>query len=118
MGEPIDGKGPLLQGTFPVPFARAAQHLISSAAAVSSSVFSCRCRSWRNVDADVTMVGLVGERRRQLQEFLARMIRARKIWRRGSGRDLRADKAPGGTCEYFRDENNNVVVPDDSVTRA
>jgi hypothetical protein len=79
MGEPIDGKGPLLQGTFTVPFARAAQHLISSAAAVSSSVFSpvpaaarrCRCRRWRNVDADVTMVGLV-ERRCQLQEFLAR----------------------------------------------
>jgi hypothetical protein len=57
------------------------------------------------------MVGL-GERRRQLQEFLARTIRPRKIWRRGSGRDLqgaRADKVPRRTSEYFRDENKNVA---------
>src|SRR6267154_2535097 len=98
MGEPIDGKGPLAQGPSPMPYRnspppahsrqRVGAPLDLGVRALHTFLTCCRGQRLgifagsgvgksvllsmlaRNVDADITVIGLVGERGREVQEFL------------------------------------------------
>ena len=98
MGEPIDGKGPLPQGASPMPFRntpppahsrqRVGAPLDLGVRALNTFITCCRGQRMgifsgsgvgksvllsmlaRNVNADVTVIGLIGERGREAQEFL------------------------------------------------
>src|SRR6202035_2254668 len=98
LGEPIDGKGPLLFGPSPYPFRntpplaharrRVGAPLDFGVRALNAFLTCCRGQRMgifsgsgvgksvllamlaRNVTADITVIGLVGERGREVQEFL------------------------------------------------
>src|SRR3981189_1676976 len=98
MGEPIDGKGPLVQGPSPMPYRaspppahsrqRVGAPLDVGVRALNTFLTCCRGERLgifagsgvgksvllsmlaRNVDADITVIGLIGERGREVQEFL------------------------------------------------
>src|SRR5512138_842751 len=98
MGEPIDGKGPLPQSASPMPFRnspppaharkRVGAPLDLGVRAINTFLTCCRGQRLgifagsgvgksvllsmlaRNVDADITVIGLIGERGREVQEFL------------------------------------------------
>src|SRR5258706_1414086 len=97
-GEPIDGKGPLPPGPSPYPFRsapppaharrRVGAPLDLGVRCINTFLTCCRGQRMgifsgsgvgksvllsmlaRNVDADITVIGLVGERGREVQEFL------------------------------------------------
>src|ERR1017187_932010 len=97
MGEPIDGKGPLPQGASPMPFRnspppahsrkRVGAPLDLGVRSLNTFLTCCRGQRLgifsgsrvgesgllsmlaRNVDTDITGIGLVGERGREVQEF-------------------------------------------------
>src|ERR1700742_2221984 len=80
----------------------------------------------RNVDADITVIGLVGERGREVQEFLqddlgdAGLARSVVVVATSDEPALMRRQAAYLTlaiCEYFRDENKDVLCLMDSVTR-
>jgi flagellum-specific ATP synthase len=153
-GEPIDGKGPLLQGASPYafrnapPLAHARQRVgapldlgvralntfmtccrgqrlgIFSGSGVGKSVLLAMLA--RNVAADVTVIGLVGERGREVQEFLqddlgdAGLARSVVVVSTSDEPALMRRQAAHLTlaiAEYFRDEGQDVLVLMDSVTR-
>src|SRR6201986_5120595 len=98
MGEPIYGKGPLPQGGLPMPFRnspppahsrkRVGKPLDLGVRSLNTFLTCCRGQRMgifagsgvgksvllsmlaRNVDADISVIGLIGERGRQVQEFL------------------------------------------------
>ena len=108
MGEPIDGKGPLPPGPAPYPFRnspppaharmRVGAPLDLGVRALNTFLTCCRGQRMgifsgsgvgksvllsmlaRNVAADVSVIGLVGERGREVQEFLAGRSWARRAW--------------------------------------
>jgi flagellum-specific ATP synthase len=154
MGEPIDGKGPLPLGPSPYPFrsspppAHARQRVgapldlgvrvlntfttvcrgqrmgIFSGSGIGKSVLLSMLA--RNVAADVSVIGLVGERGREVQEFLqddlgaAGLARSVVVVSTSDEPALMRRQAAYLTlaiAEYFRDENKDVLVLMDSVTR-
>ena len=154
MGEPIDGKGPLPQGPSPVPYrnapppAHARQRVgapldlgvramntfltccrgqrlgIFSGSGVGKSVLLSMLA--RNVDADVSVIGLVGERGREVQEFLQDdlgdegLARSVVVVATSDEPALMRRQAAYLTlaiAEYFRDEDKDVLCLMDSVTR-
>ena len=154
LGEPIDGKGPLPQGPSPVPFrntpppAHARQRvgppLDLGVRAINTFLTCCRGQRLgifagsgvgksvllsmlaRNVDADVSVIGLVGERGREVQEFLqddlgeAGLARSVVVVATSDEPALMRRQAAFLTlaiAEYFRDEAQDVLVLMDSVTR-
>jgi len=154
LGEPIDGNGPLLFGPSPFPFRntpppaharrRVGAPLDLGVRALNTFVTCCRGQRMgifsgsgvgksvllsmlaRNVVADVTVIGLIGERGREVQEFLqddlgeAGLARSVVVVSTSDEPALMRRQAAHVTlaiAEYFRDEGKDVLVLMDSVTR-
>jgi flagellum-specific ATP synthase len=154
MAEPIDGKGPLPQGPSPMPYRnapppahsrrRVGAPLDLGVRALNTFLTCCRGQRLgifsgsgvgksvllsmlaRNVDADVSVIGLVGERGREVQEFLQDdlgddgLARSVVVVATSDEPALMRRQAAFLTlaiAEYFRDEAKDVLVLMDSVTR-
>jgi flagellum-specific ATP synthase len=154
MGEPVDGKGPLPAGPDLVPFrcdppsAHARRRVgaqldlgvrvlntfatcctgqrmgIFAGSGVGKSVLLSMLA--RNAAADVSVIGLVGERGREVQEFLQEDLREEGLARSvvvvatSDEPALMRRQAAFLTltlAEYFRDEDMQVLCMIDSVTR-
>src|SRR5579871_3734010 len=154
MGEPIDGKGPLEQGASPMPFRntpppahsrkRVGAPLDLGVRALNTFLTCCRGQRLgifagsgvgksvllsmlaRNVDADVSVIGLVGERGREVQEFLQDDLGEEGL-KRSVVVVATSDQPPLlrrqsalltlTIAEYFRDQGKNVLCLIDSITR-
>src|SRR6516165_7887096 len=154
MGEPIDGKGPLAPGASPMPFRntpppahsrqRVGAPLDLGVRALNTFLTCCRGQRMgifsgsgvgksvllsmlaRNVAADVSVIGLVGERGREVQEFLQDDLGASGLERSvvvvsTSDEPALMRRQAGyltlAIAEYFRDLGKDVLVLMDSVTR-
>ena len=154
LGEPIDGKGALLYGPSPYPFRntpplaharrRVGAPLDLGVRALNTFMTCCRGPRMgifsgsgvgksvllsmfaRNVAADVTVIGLIGERGREVQEFLqddlgaAGLARSVVVVSTSDEPALMRRQAAHVTlaiAEHFRDEGKDVLVLMDSVTR-
>jgi flagellum-specific ATP synthase len=154
MGEPIDGKGPLRLGPSPYPFrnapppAHARQRvggpLDLGVRALNTFMTCCRGQRMgifsgsgvgksillsmlaRNVAANVSVIGLVGERGREVQEFLqddlgpdglARSVVVVSTSDQPALMRRQAGYLTLAIAESFRDEGQDVLVLMDSVTR-
>jgi flagellum-specific ATP synthase len=154
MGEPIDGKGPLPVGPSPVPYRnapppahsrkRVGAPLDLGVRALNTFLTCCRGQRLgifagsgvgksvllsmlaRNVDADITVIGLVGERGREVQEFLQDdlgeegLARSVVVVATSDEPALMRRQAAYLTlaiAESFRDEDKDVLCLMDSVTR-
>lgn len=154
MGQPIDGKGPLPPGPAPYPFRnqpppaharrRMGGPLDLGVRAINTFITCCRGQRMgifsasgvgksvllgmlaRNVHADVSVVGLIGERGREVQEFLQDdlgpegLARSVVVVATSDESPLMRRQAAYLTlaiAEYFRDEGKDVLLLMDSVTR-
>src|SRR6186713_3704591 len=154
MGEPIDGKGPLPLGPSPYPFRnpppaaharkRVGAPLDLGVRALNTFLTCCRGQRMgifagsgvgksvllsmlaRNVVADVSVIGLIGERGREVQEFLqddlgeAGLARSVVVVATSDEPALMRRQAAYLTlviAEYFRDLAQHVLLLMDSVTR-
>src|ERR1700682_1402371 len=154
MGEPIDGKGPLRLGAAAHAFRnapppaharrRVGLPLDLGVRALNTFVTCCRGQRMgifsgsgvgksgllsmraRNVAADISVIGLVGERGREVQEFLqddlgpAGLARSVVVVSTSDEPALMRRQAAYLTlaiAEFFRDLNKDVLVLMDSVTR-
>jgi flagellum-specific ATP synthase len=154
MGEPIDGKGPLPGGPAPYPFRnvpppaharrRVGAPLDLGVRALNTFLTCCRGQRMgifsgsgvgksvlmsmlaRNVAADVSVIGLIGERGREVQEFLqddlgAEGLRCSVVVVSTSDEPALMRRQAGyltlAIAEYFRDLDKDVLVLMDSITR-
>jgi flagellum-specific ATP synthase len=154
MAEPIDGKGPLLQGPSPMPYRnspppahsrnRVGAPLDLGVRSLNTFLTCCRGQRMgifagsgvgksvllsmlaRNADSDVSVIGLIGERGREVQEFLQEdlgeegLARAVVVVATSDEPALMRRQAAYLTMsvsEYFRDEGKDVMCMMDSVTR-
>jgi flagellum-specific ATP synthase len=154
MAEPIDGKGPLPPGPSPMPYRnspppahsrkRVGAPLDLGVRSLNTFLTCCKGQRMgifagsgvgksvllsmlaRNVDADISVIGLVGERGREVQEFLqddlgdAGLARSVVVVATSDEPALMRRQAAYLTlaiAEYFRDENKDVLCLMDSVTR-
>jgi flagellum-specific ATP synthase len=154
MGHPIDGKGPLPAGPAPYSFRnspppaharkRVGAPLDLGVRALNTFITCCRGQRMgifagsgvgksvllsmlaRNVNADVSVIGLVGERGREVQEFLQDdlgpegLARSVVVVATSDEPALMRRQAAYLTlaiAEFFRDAEQDVLVLMDSVTR-
>ena len=154
LGEPIDGKGPLIQGGMAIPLRnkpppphtrqRIGAPLDLGVRAVNSFLSTCQGQRMgifagsgvgksvvmsmmaRYTEADVSVIGLVGERGREVQEFLEDDLgelglkRSVVIVATGDEPALMRRQAAYvtmATAEYFRGQGKKVLCMMDSVTR-
>lgn len=154
MAEPIDGKGQLRQGGHPIPLKnkpppphqrqRMGGPLDLGVRAVNSFLTTCQGQRMgifsgsgvgksvllsmmaRYTAADVSVIGLVGERGREVQEFLEDdlgeegLARSVVVVATGDEPALMRRQAAYVTLavsEYFRNQNQKVLCLIDSVTR-
>lgn len=154
MGKPIDGLGPLPQGGHPIPLKnkppaphsrqRIGEPLDLGVRAVNSFLSTCRGQRMgifsgsgvgksvllsmmaKYTEADVSVIGLVGERGREVQEFLEDDLgpeglkRSVVIVATGDEPALMRRQAAYVTlavAEYFRNEGKQVLCLIDSITR-
>jgi flagellum-specific ATP synthase len=153
-GHPIDGKGTLQQGMEAYPLraapppaharARIGGKLDLGVRALNTFVTCCKGQRMgifaasgvgksmllgmlaRNTDADVIVIGLVGERGRELKEFIEDDLGPEGL-KRSVVVAATSDEAPllrrqaafvaMSTAEYFRDQGLHVLLLMDSVTR-
>jgi flagellum-specific ATP synthase len=152
-GQPIDGKGPLhlsesrrIDGRGVAPLSRLAiREPISTGVRAIDGLHTCgmgqrmgifsgpgvgksTLMSWiaKHTSADVSVVALIGERGREVQEFLDNSLGpqglARAVVIVSTSDDapllrIRAAKAACAVAEYFRDRGKNVLLMMDSLTR-
>ena len=153
-GEPIDGKGPLPRGAVPFPLrqsplpaherARVGAPLdmgvrvlntfttmcdgqrmgIFAGSGVGKSVLMSMLA--RNAEVDVAVIGLIGERGREVQEFVTDYVgeiglkRAVVVVATSDEAALMRRQAAYMTlslCEFFRDQGKRVLCMMDSLTR-
>ncbi len=154
LGEPIDGKGPLRQGAMPLRLRsapppahgrkRVGAPLDLGVRALNTFLTTCRGQRMgifagsgvgksvlmsmiaRHTESDVSVIGLIGERGREVQEFIDD-----NLGEEGLGRSVvvvaTSDEAPVmrrqaayltlTIAEYFRDQNLDVLCMMDSITR-
>jgi len=154
MGEPIDGKGPIEPGVRAMPFrnvpppphlrARVGIPIDLGVRALNTFATCCRGQRMgifsgsgvgksvllsmlaRNTDCDVAVIGLIGERGREVQEFieddlgpegLARSVIVVATSDEAALARRQAAYLTMTLSEYFRDEGNDVLCLMDSVTR-
>jgi flagellum-specific ATP synthase len=154
LGRPLDGKGPLQVGEEAIPFKNAppaahsrqrlGEKLDLGVRAVNSFLSTCRGQRMgifagsgvgksvllsmmaRYTEAEVSVIGLVGERGREVQEFLEDdlgpegLARSVVIVATGDEPPLMRRQAAYLTlsvAEYFRNRNRDVLCMIDSVTR-
>ncbi|HPF78777.1 MAG TPA: FliI/YscN family ATPase, partial [Alphaproteobacteria bacterium] len=154
LAEPIDGKGPLIQGGTPIPLRnkppsphsrqRIGDKLDLGVRAVNTFLSTCQGQRMgifsgsgvgksvvmsmmaRYTEADVTVIGLVGERGREVQEFLEDDLgelglnRSVVVVATGDEPALMRRQAAYvtlATAEYFRKQGKKVLCLMDSVTR-
>src|SRR4051812_32267862 len=154
LGEPIDGKGPLPPGPAPFSFRnsppaahtrkRVGAPLDLGVRALNTFLTCCRGQRMgifagsgvgksvllsmlaRNVEADVSVIGLIGERGREVQEFLQDdlgdegLARSVVVVSTSDEPALMRRQAAYLTMaigEFFRDLDKDVLVLMDSVTR-
>jgi flagellum-specific ATP synthase len=154
MGEPIDGRGKLPSGPSPYPFRetpppaharkRVGAPLDLGVRAINTFTTLCRGQRMgifsgsgvgksvllsmlaRNTASDVNVIGLVGERGREVQEFLQDDLGEEGL--RRSVIVVSTSDEPAlmrrqaayltmAVAEFFRDEDKDVLVLMDSVTR-
>lgn len=153
-GEPVDGLGPLPTGAEPRPVraapppahgrARLGQRLDLGVRALNAFATSCRGQRLgvfagsgvgksvlmsmlaRNCEADVIVIGLIGERGREVKEFLedtlgpeglARAVVVVATSDETAARRRLAAHMACAVAEHFRDEGADVLLLMDSVTR-
>lgn len=154
MGNPLDGKGPIMRGGIPyllranpLPAAKRARvhgKMDMGVRAINTFLTTCRGQRLgifagsgvgksilmsmlaRYSQADVNVIGLVGERGREVQEFIEDDLgeeglkRSVLVVATSSDSALMRRQAAYTTlaiAEYFRDQNNDVLCLMDSVTR-
>jgi flagellum-specific ATP synthase len=154
LAQPIDGKGPLIQGSDPIPLKndapaphsrqRIGEKLDLGVRAVNSFTSICQGQRMgifsgsgvgksvllsmmaKYTEADVSVIGLVGERGREVQEFLEDdlgelgLSRSVVVVATGDEPALMRRQAAYttlATAEYFRKQGKNVLCLIDSVTR-
>ena len=154
MGNPLDGKGPLIRGGIPYTLranplpasgrARVAGKMDMGVRAINTFLTCCRGQRLgifagsgvgksilmsmlaRYSQADVNVIGLVGERGREVQEFIEDDLGEEGLKRSvivvatSSDSALLRRQAAYTTlaiAEYFRDQKNQVLCLMDSVTR-
>ena len=154
MGEPIDGKGPIAQGAMPYllrnmpPAAHTRQRVRGKVdlGVRALNTFTTCCRGQRmgifagsgvgksvllsmlarNTACDVSVIGLIGERGREVQEFieddlgpegLARSVVVVATSDEPALMRRQAAYLTLSLAEYFRDLDKNVLCMMDSVTR-
>jgi len=154
LGEPVDGRGPLPTGTVAVPVrndpppaharARVGAKIDLGVRAINTFLTCCRGQRMgifagsgvgksslmsmlaRYTDASVAVIGLVGERGRELQEFIEDdlgpegMARSIVVCATSDEPPLMRRQAAYTTlavAEYFRDRGQNVLCMIDSITR-
>lgn len=153
LGEPIDGKGPLLSGTAMPLYAsapdpmerrvitdiistgiRAIDGLITTGSGQRVGIFAgsgvgksvLLGMIARNTDADINVIALIGERGREVREFIERDLGEEGL-KRSVIVVATSDQAPlvrrmgaflaTSIAEYFRDQGKHVMFMMDSVTR-
>ncbi|HEY0837259.1 MAG TPA: flagellar protein export ATPase FliI [Azospirillum sp.] len=154
LGEPVDGKGPLPKGTHGIPVrntppsahtrARVGQKLDLGIRAINTFLTCCRGQRMgifagsgvgkssvmsmlaRFSAAEVAVIGLIGERGRELQEFITEdlgeegLARSVVVCATSDEPPLMRRQAAYMTLavsEYFRDQGRDVLCMMDSVTR-
>lgn len=154
LGEPLDGKGPLLPGDEPIPLRnkapsahdrkRLGDKLDLGVRAINSFLSTCRGQRMgifagsgvgksvlmsmlaRYAAAEVSVIGLIGERGREVQEFLEDDLGEEGL-KKSVVIVSTSDETPLmrrqgaymtlAVAEYFRDHGKQVLCMMDSVTR-
>lgn len=153
LGRPIDGKGPILSGQYyplqaspPNPLTRrrintplamgirAIDALITCGRGQRVGIFAgsgvgkstLLGMIARNTDADVNVIGLIGERGREVRDFLERDLGPEGIARsvvvvatsdQPALVRIKGAMVATAVAEYFRDQGKDVILMMDSVTR-